>query len=271
MKIGIYGGAFNPPHLGHIRAAAYGTQMLGLEKTLLIPTNISPHKQSPQSTATPTQRLQMLQIATRNFPNLEVSDVEIARGGQSYTYETILQIKQMYPDSELVLFMGTDMFLTLLQWRNPQIILENAAVGVFYRGDRDEKTQIADQAENLRSLGAKVHLIENPVTQVSSTLLRSLLTFGCAGDCLPDGVEDYIRKEGIYGTDANYKSLSLQELEQAVSTFVKPERVAHVFGCRDMALALAEKWGADPEKTQRAALLHDITKALDGPAQLTLS
>ena len=87
---------------------------------------------------------------------------------------------------------------------------------------------------------------------------------------MPEGVEDYIRKEGLYGTGETYKNLSLEELERVVSAFIKPERMAHVLGCRDMALKLAKKWGADPEKVQRAALLHDITKALDGPAQLTL-
>ncbi len=268
--MGIYGGAFNPPHLGHIRAAAYGAEALGLDKVLLIPTNISPHKQSPQNTASAQQRLQMLELATSNLEKLQVSDVEIARGGQSYTYETILQLHRENPDAELTLFMGTDMFLTLLQWRNPQIILENAAIGVFYRGDRDEIVQVGEQAERVRAMGAKVHLIENPVTQVSSTLLRSLLVFGCAGDYLPDGVEDYIKAAGLYGTGTAYKDLSLQELESTVSAFVKPERMAHVLGCRDMALSLAEKWGADPIMAQRAALLHDVTKALDGAAQLTL-
>lgn len=270
MKLGIYGGAFNPPHLGHIRAAAYGAKALGLEKVLLIPTNISPHKQSPQNTATPAQRLKMLEIATQGQENLQVSDIEVARGGQSFTFETVLQLQKENPEARLVLFMGTDMFLTLLQWRNPQIILENADIGVFYRGDRDEKAQIARQAERLRSLGATVHLIENPVTQISSTVLRSLLTFGAAEDYLHPGVEDYIRQEGLYGTGETYENLSLQELEATVSSFIKPERMAHVLGCRDMALKLAEKWGANPVKAQRAALLHDITKALDGPAQLTL-
>ena len=270
MKLGIYGGAFNPPHLGHIRAAAYGAEVLGLSKVLLIPTNISPHKQSPKNTATPVQRLKMLEIAIAGHENLQASDVEIARGGSSYTYETVLGLKKENPDTRLVLFMGTDMFLSFLSWRNPQVILENADIGVFYRGDRNEKEQVVLQAEKLRQMGATIHLIENPVTQISSTVLRSLLVFGSTGEYLPLGVEDYIRKEGLYGTGETYKNLSLQELEEILPAFIKPERMAHVLGCRDMALELAKKWGADPEKAQRAALLHDITKALDGPAQLTL-
>lgn len=270
MKLGIYGGAFNPPHVGHIRAAAYGAEALGLSKVLLIPTNISPHKASPRNTATPAQRLKMLEIAAEGNKALQVSDIEVTRGGQSYTFETVSQLQKENPDTRLVLFMGTDMFLSFLNWKNPQIILENADIGVFYRGDRNEEAQIAKQAEQLRTMGATVHLIENPVTQISSTVLRSLLVFGSAGDYLPAGVEDYVRKEGLYGTKESYKNLSLQELEECLPAFIKPERMAHVLGCRDMALELAKRWGVDPEKAQRAALLHDITKALDGTPQLTL-
>ena len=270
MKLGIYGGAFNPPHVGHIRAAAYGAEALGLSKVLLIPTNISPHKASPRNTATPAQRLRMLEIAAEGNEALQVSDIEVTRGGQSYTFETVLQLQKENPDTRLVLFMGTDMFLSFLNWKNPQIILENADIGVFYRGDRNEKEQVVLQAEKLRQMGATIHLIENPVTQISSTVLRSLLVFGSAGDYLPAGVEDYVRKEGLYGTKESYKNLSLQELEECLPAFIKPERMAHLLGCRDMALELAKRWGADPEKAQRAALLHDITKALDGTPQLTL-
>ena len=270
MKLGIYGGAFNPPHVGHIRAAAYGAEALGLSKVLLIPTNISPHKASPRNTATPAQRLKMLEIAAEGNKALQVSDIEVTRGGQSYTFETVLQLQRENPDTRLVLFMGTDMFLSFLNWKNPQIILENADIGVFYRGDRNEEAQIAKQAELLRTMGGVVHLIENPVTQISSTVLRSLLVFGSAGDYLPAGVEDYVRKEGLYGTKESYKNLSLRELEECLPAFIKPERMTHVLGCRDMALELAKRWGADPEKAQRAALLHDITKALDGTPQLTL-
>ncbi len=270
MKLGIYGGAFNPPHIGHIRAAAYGAQALGLDKVLLIPTNISPHKQSPVNTAAPAQRLAMLDIAAAGEEKLQACDIEIARGGSSYTYETVLQLKKENPEAELTLFMGTDMFLSLHSWRNPQIIWGNAAVGVFCRGDRNEEKLIEQQAQRLEQAGAKIHLIENPVTQVSSTVVRSLLAFGCGGQYLPAGVEEYIRRERLYGTGESYKDLPLQALEETVCRFLKPERIPHVLGCRDMALALAKKWGQDAQLAQRAALLHDVTKALDDSAQLTL-
>ena len=212
----------------------------------------------------------MLRLALVEHPELEVSDLEIARGGQSYTFETILQLKEQYPDAELTLFMGTDMFLSLQSWKNPGIILENAQIGVFYRGEPDEVAAVHNQAQRLQQMGARVRLIENPVTQVSSTMLRSLLVLGGADAYLPKGVGDYIRQKGLYGTGKSKKNLPLEQLEEVVCTLLKPNRIAHVLGCRDMALALAKRWGADETDAHRAALLHDATKALDGVAQLTL-
>jgi nicotinate-nucleotide adenylyltransferase len=84
-------------------------------------------------------------------------------------------------------------------------------------------------------------------------------------------VADYIRAQGLYGTKESLRCLDMEQLEQAVTKLLKPSRVAHVLGCRQTALELARRWGADETDAQRAALLHDITKALDGPLQLTLA
>jgi len=134
-RIGIYGGTFNPPHIGHIQAAKQAVEALGLTRLLVIPDRIAPHKAMPGNSATPQQRLDMLRIALEDCPGIEVSDLELNREGPSYTYETILQLKELYPDAKLVLLMGTDMFLSFHTWRNPQIIQDNAMLGVFYRGE----------------------------------------------------------------------------------------------------------------------------------------
>lgn len=269
-RIGIYGGTFNPPHVGHIRAAQYALDTLELEKLLVIPTFVSPHKELPEGSASGQQRMEMLRLGFAQTKKAEVSDLELLRGGTSYTYETVNRLKAQYPNRELVLFMGTDMFLSLLKWRNPDIIIQNASLGVFYRGDKNEEEAISRQKELLEKQGATVHLVENPVTEISSTDLRRLLTFQCADDFLPAGVLDYIRENSLYGTADSCKNLSQMELEQAVTKLLKPKRVPHVLGCRDTAVALAKRWGADETDAARAGLLHDVTKALDGPLQLTL-
>lgn len=267
-RIGIYGGTFNPPHVGHIRGARYAIEALKLAKLLLIPSCIAPHKTLPPNSPTPAQREEMLKLSAGE--NMEVCDIELSRGGTSYTYQTIEALAEQYPNKELVLIMGTDMFLSFLNWKEPERILQKAAIGVLYRGDRGELEQIAAQKETMEAVGAKVYLAENPVTAISSTQLRRLLTFQCAGPFLPNGVEDYIRKNGLYDSAKDYRNLSTEELEQTVVGLLKPNRVAHVLGCRDTAMELARHWGEDVTDAARAGLLHDITKALDGDLQLTL-
>lgn len=267
-RIGIYGGTFNPPHVGHICGAHYAIDALQLKKLLLIPSCIAPHKAVPANSPTPAQRAEMLELAKGE--KMEVCDIELTRGGTSYTYETVESLAPRYPGKELVLLMGTDMFLSFLSWKEPQRILNRVSLGVLYRGDNDELNQIAAQKKKLEEQGAKIYLVENPVTAISSTQLRRMLVFRCASAFLPERVKHYIQEHNLYGAETNYCNLSMEELEQAVVSLLKPNRVAHVLGCRDTAMDLAKRWGADPTDAARAGLLHDVTKALDGPLQLTL-
>ena len=269
-RIGIYGGTFNPPHMGHMLAARQAVRLLRLDRLLLIPDRIAPHKVLPEGSASPEERMQMLQLAAAGIEKAEVSDIELRREGTSFTYLTILELKQLYPEAELVLIMGTDMFLSFDKWRETKIITDHAALGVLYRGEKGEKAAIDAKKAEMEANGVKVELIENEVTAISSTDLRRMLIFGCAEPFLPEGVGAYIREKGLYGTGRDYRNLSEEELEQVVVSLLKPNRVAHVLGCRDMAVELAKRWGADVTDAARAGLLHDITKAIDGPLQLTL-
>ena len=268
--IGIYGGTFNPPHLGHIRAAQMAVEALGLDRLLVIPDRIAPHKQLPEGSASPEQRLRMLELALEGEQRIEVCDLELRREGPSYTYETVEQLHAQFPQDRLILLMGTDMFLSFHQWRYPERILKYAQLGVFYRGTPAEQTDIRERKAEMERNGHTVHLLKNEVVDISSTQLRRMLVFECAGPFLPKGVEPFIRQLGLYGTGESCKNLPMEKLEQVVISLLKPSRVSHVLGCRDTAAALAEKWGADVTDAARAGMLHDVTKALDGPHQLTL-
>ena len=270
-RIGIYGGTFNPPHIGHMQAARQAVTALGLSKLLLIPAYAPPHKAVlPGNSPTARQRLQMLRIAAAGCPEIEVSDMELRREGVSYSWETVEAVKRQYPDAELVLLMGTDMFLTFDTWMHPEEILKNASLGVFYRGDKGEQPAIAKKKAEMEATGVTVYLVRNDVIPISSTQMRRLLAFRCAGEFLPEGVLDYIRENHLYDTRAAWKNLPMEELEPIVISLLNPNRVKHVLGCRDAAVALAKRWGADVTDAARAGLLHDITKAIDGPLQLTL-
>ena len=269
-RIGIYGGTYNPPHIGHMRAAAHGIRALELDRLLLIPSAISPHKELPEDSATPEQRLEMVRMSARGLEKAQVSDLELARQGTSYTYHTVMQLREEYPDARLILMMGTDMFLSFLTWYRAKEILKTVTLAVLYRGERKEKPAVEAQKEKLEAMGAKITLVENPVTAISSTDLRRMLVFQCADSFLCPGVGDYIREHGLYHTDEDYRGLPMDRLEKVVIELLNPNRVAHVLGCRDTAVELAKRWGADVTDATRAGLLHDITKALDGPLQLTL-
>ena len=268
-RIGIYGGTYSPPHIGHLRAAEYAIEACKLDKLLLIPTGVSPHKEMA-AVASTADRLAMLELSAKGIEKAEVSDIEIRREGRSYTVDTLRTIQAEHPDSELFLLMGTDMFLSFLTWREPETIMQLATLAVFCRGEKGERVKIEAQKTALESLGARVELVENPVTAISSTDLRRMLIFGCADPFLMPGVGEYIRDHGLYGTAKDRKNLSMEELEAEVVSLLNPNRVAHVLGCRDCAVELAKLYGENETDAARAGLLHDITKAIDAPLQLTL-
>ena len=267
-KIGIFGGSFNPPHLGHIRGAEYALEALGLTKLLLIPTRHTPGKPVPESGAGDAQRLEMLRLAAAREPRLEVSDLELREDG--FTWETIQRVSQAHPGAKLYLLLGTDMFQKFPQWKNAEDICKNTVIAALRRGDKKE-AQILEQTKALlEGMGGAVELLSNPVMAISSTQLRRLIAFRAGREFLDPAVFSYIQNEKLYDSGADFRNLSMQELQKVVVRLLNPNRVNHVLGCRDTAVELARRWGANETDAGRAGLLHDITKALDGPLQLTL-
>ena len=142
MRIGIYGGTFNPPHLGHLTAAECVFRMLKLDKLLLIPAGLPPHKALPAGSPTAEQRLEMTRLACEQLglgEQAEVLDIELRREGKSYTSDTLAAIHERWPDAELWLLMGTDMFLTLQAWHEPETILKLAGIAAFGRTEARAK------------------------------------------------------------------------------------------------------------------------------------
>ena len=269
-RIGIYSGTFNPTHVGHLRGAQYALKALRLDKLLLVPDKIPPHKQLPDGSATAGQRLEMLRLGAAGLPGIEVSDLALKREDTSYTCETVAQVQQEHPDARLFLLMGSDMLPRFPDWREAESIAKHAVLAVFRRGGKAEQEKLLRTKEKIEAMGGEVILLSNPVTDISSTQLRRMFVFGCASEFIPSNVEEFIYKNGIYGAAEDYRNLPLEKLEQVVVGLLKPDRVRHVLGCRQTAVKLARLYGVNETDAARAALLHDITKALDGPLQLTL-
>ena len=271
MKIGIYGGTFDPIHRGHITAAQAAAQQLGLDLLLLIPASIPPHKALPEGGADAAQRLEMATLATAELScPAQVLDVEVKRRGKSYTADTLRTLRRQYPEDELWLLMGTDMFLSLQDWHEPQEILRLVRVAAFSRTGDPEQQRFARQRAYLEeTFGAQVTVVENPhVVDISSTRLRQLLPEG--REYLPEAVYGYILRQRLYGTHAELKHLTPEELRPIALSFLKPKRMPHVLGTEQEAIRLARRYGADETDARIAALLHDCTKKLDMEQQLAL-
>ena len=276
MKIGVYGGTFNPPHLGHLTAARAVYELLGLDLLLLIPAGLPPHKELPAGSPTPEQRLEMTRLAGEQLglgDKVRTLDIELERGGRSFTSDTLAQLKAQYPDSELWLLMGTDMFLTLQAWHEPEKILSLAGIAAFGRTEEDTEELFSAQREYLYKTypQARIFTLTIPgVIDVSSTELREKLAKGEGGNLLAPAVYGYILRERLYNTGADLKRLPISRLRPVALSYLKHKRIPHVLGTEQEAIRLAERYGADVEKARVAALLHDCTKKLDMPTQLAL-
>ena len=198
MKTGVFGGTFNPVHKGHIMLAEYCMDSVGLDRIIMIPTAVPPDKIS-DNLASENDRLNMCKLACRGKENFFVSDIEIKRQGKSYTYETLTQLKEIYPDDHLYTIMGADMFLTLNRWKNPEIIFEKSSIITIPR-DEENKHELENFYNKvLKAMGASSVILPNPVMSVSSTFIRENLdNFNLISDMLDKGVYDYIIKNNLY-------------------------------------------------------------------------
>ncbi|NLL03911.1 MAG: nicotinate (nicotinamide) nucleotide adenylyltransferase [Clostridiales bacterium] len=207
QKIAIFGGTFNPPHMGHLRLVKSFEQQNGFDKILIIPTYTPPHKNSDQL-ASGFDRLQMCLLAF-DAPNYEISDIEIKRGGKSYTSDTLKQLKEIYKDTSFHLIIGSDMFLTFHEWKNPQEIFDMCTICASVRDDdktledlqKYAKEYFPNQADKL-----KIMLCDFEPLEVSSTQLRQMLANGQdVSHLVPKKVVEYINSRGLYNENNGAK------------------------------------------------------------------
>ena len=198
IRLGIYGGTFSPPHLGHVCAASSFVRGAALDKLIIMPDFTPPHK-SNFGNVLPEDRLEMCRIAFSDVPCAEVSDFEILRGGKSYTYLTLQAFAKN--DVELFFLCGTDMLLTLDAWKCPEIIFDLATICYVRReSDASNDALILEKiAEFKKRFGARIIALEHEVFEASSTDLRlDIEEGGLDLEKLPPGVKRYILKRGLY-------------------------------------------------------------------------
>lgn len=263
-RIGVFGGTFDPVHVGHINAAREAAKMLSLKKLIFVPASLPPHKDLPKEAAPPKMRLEMLKLATKDFDIAEISEIELSREGKSYTDETLKALSSLYPEAELWLIMGGDMLDILDKWRNFSWLIKNVQICALSR--LSDRNRLEISSKTLREkYDANIILADNKAIEISSTELRKALKKRSGVEYLSSDVYAYIIKNRLYGSKANF-----DWLREKAKEMLDPKRVQHVLGCEKEAVSLAERWGADVDSSRSAAILHDITKKLSLSEQLIL-
>ncbi|MGN1112644.1 MAG: nicotinate (nicotinamide) nucleotide adenylyltransferase [Acutalibacteraceae bacterium] len=196
-KIAMFGGSFNPPHLGHLELALAFIDCLSLDKLLIIPVFSPPHKSGGEM-ASAQHRLNMCKLLEKYNNKIEVSDIEINRGGSSYTVDTLKALKALYPDDELFLIIGADMYMSLQGWYQPEQICSLAKICTVSRNS-DDTQELENHSRFLKRFGCESVILDERVKTVSSTQIRNCLKSGDSIDNLvvPE-VYEYIRCNKLY-------------------------------------------------------------------------
>ncbi len=200
MKIGIYGGSFDPVHNGHVNAALTFKEELSLDKIIVIPAYQPPHKKGLAMTPS-EHRMNMCNIAFGNLEGFEVSDIEIKREDEGYMADTVAQLREIYPDDELYLLIGGDMLLYFQKWYAWHKITDEAVIAATARNWEDDSALEAEAAV-LRSYGATVRIVPIDVKEISSTAVRETVKRSDdIASMVPPGVDDYIWDHYLYYND----------------------------------------------------------------------
>jgi nicotinate-nucleotide adenylyltransferase len=194
--IGVLGGAFNPPHIGHLVLAQDAAFQLGLDEVVLVPVGESPYKRIDPEPG-PEVRLEMVRLAATTDPIVEASDLETSREGPSFSFRTLELMSDARPGDEFVFLMGADVAAGLESWRNPERVLELARVGIAARpGTALEEAEAA--IERLGGDG-RVEVVRMPEIGVSSTAIRKRVAAGQPiRHLVPDGIAGFIAERGLY-------------------------------------------------------------------------
>ena len=203
-RIGILGGTFNPPHIGHLVCAQEAASQLGLDTVVLMPVHEPPHKEAIDDPGA-EHRLELCRLAASKDGRLAVSDFEARRPGRSFTVDTLRALHETSPGDELTFIVGGDMARTLPEWREPEEVLALATLAVAER-EGAKRDEIAERVAGLRG-GDRIAFFDMPRIDVSSSMVRERVAAGRPIRYLvPDEVAEYIGAHGLYGAAATVGS-----------------------------------------------------------------
>lgn len=267
MRIGILGGTFNPIHNGHIHIAKYAYSKLNLDKILIIPTNIPPHK-SPKDLADGVDRFNMCKLASRPYEYMEVSDIELKRDGASRTVDTLEQLNKIYPNDEFVLIMGSDMFLTFHEWYKYKEILALSSICVLSR-NKEDVHKLRDHGDKISQQKNIIYLDDAPIIEMSSTDIRKILNGKQqASVYLCNDVQKYIDAVNLY-IEQSDKEILLYK--QHAKSMLSQGRYEHSINVGKQAVYLGIIYGQNLKNAYITGILHDIMKEKHDPNTLQMA
>lgn len=196
MRAGIYGGAFNPVHNGHINLANRFIEIAKLDKLFVVPTSVPPHK-SGENLVSGDDRLCMLELAFNGNDKIKVSDAEFKREGKSYTYDTVMQFRREYPDADFYLLIGQDQFLTFDKWYKYEELLKQTTLCTAAR-ENNSREALLDFAKNFLGVSNCIIADFEPIVVSSSEIRDKIKNGESAAGLAPQKVLDYIEKKGLY-------------------------------------------------------------------------
>jgi len=196
-SLGLFGGTFDPIHLGHLRAAESAREALQLDRVTFVPARNPPHR--PEPVSSPLDRFAMVALATMGHPQFDVSDVELVREGPSFTVDTVKALQQAHAEDRLVLIVGSDTFPEMGTWKDRAVLESRCTIAVVGRPQPDDQPKSSSRPPDPPSPGAVVKRVDGPPFALSSTSIRRRVREGQSIRYLvPDAVADYIEKRGLY-------------------------------------------------------------------------
>ncbi len=196
----VFGGTFNPIHLGHIEIINRVLELGTTDKVIVIPTSLPPHKIS-SDLACDADRFEMCKLATEHLQNVEVSDLELLRGGKSYTYDTLKQLKNLYPEIELSLVCGADMIVTFKEWHRFRDVLKMADIIAVRRVGIDN-AEFDNAVRELINIGGVIDVLKGQISEISSTeIKKNIDNVEYLTRFLPEKVYNYIKSNSLYSGD----------------------------------------------------------------------
>jgi len=264
MRIGILGGTFNPVHNAHVQMARIARDEAALDRVLLVVAADPPHK-SVEGAVSANERFKMTSLAVEDEDRVDASDMELKRGGKSYTLLTLQELHAQYPEAKFFLIVGSDMLSDLPNWYQPENVLKLADILCVPRIGRNQNDEQMVRELNAR-YGARAAILSGRADMISSTEIRDRLEAGeSVGGLLPEAVEQACYESGVYFP------ADVRALQEQCRAALSEKRYRHSVGAMRAAAKLSGLWNQDPGKARIAALLHDCAKCLDIVTQEVLS